>query len=187
MQAPAAAAVAPPPPPRPPAAAFLQALEALWCSGSDYLGVQPFQASSCMRLSDSGDYAVPVTAAPGHPPADLCCLVVRGLPCDFTRGGVTEALLGAAGYSAATGVTVVHERAGLAPTLPGVESGLAVLDTVVARVVVPQACAGLPLLPRILKGPGWQATRKLRPEVVPAGELMQCLCRQSAFTRRSPT
>ena len=262
MQAPAPAAALPPPPPppRPPPAPFLQALDALWRSDSDYLGAQPFQASGCMRLvmnfeevvlqagpevagepgsqqrtawvcglvhatmrqhddwlagiaasplrrhwhtlasvhavprrSDAaqqrfvaalqaqsipvqiggGDYAVPVTAVLGHLPADHCLLVIRGLPCQFALAGVAEALLGAAGYSAATGVTVVHERAGVAPTLGEVESGLPVLDTVVATVVVPQACANLPLLPRTLEGPGWRATLTLQLSVVPAGQLVQ--------------
>ena len=124
---------------------------------------------------DDQEFRVPVRAVLGHLPADHCRLVVRGLPAHCAVGGVTEALLQAAGYGAGSGVMVVHERAGVlaaAGLADDEEYGVPVFDTVVAVVLVPPLCAGLPMLPRTLVGGGWEATIGVETSVVPAGQLV---------------
>lgn len=118
------------------------------------------------------EFRLPVRAVLGSLPADHCQLVVHGLPPRFAVAGVTEALLRGAGYGAECGVAVLHERAGAAPTLDGTVSLVPVLDTVVAVVMVPPGCEGLPMLPRRLEGPGWQASLMVEDSVVPPGMLV---------------
>jgi hypothetical protein len=116
-----------------------------------------------------------VRAVLGHLPADHCRLVMRGLPAHCAVSGVTEAILQAAGYGAGSGVMVVHERAGVlaaAGLADDEEFSVPVFDTVVAVVLVPHTCAGLPMLPRTLVGAGWEAAIGVEVGVVPAGQLV---------------
>lgn len=146
------------------------------CAEAQRSFVAAVQSQSVSVQVADHEFAVPVRAVLGHLPADHCRLVVKGLPPNYAISGVTEALLQAAGYGSDSSVAVVHERAGLlsAAGLVGEEGefSVPVLDTVVAVVLVPRACAGLPMLPRTLAGSGWEASIVVEEGIVPTGQLV---------------
>lgn len=130
------------------------------------------QTQAVMVQVGGADVRVPVRAELGHLPRGCCRVVLRGLPPHLALQGVTEALLRAVGYSAASGVTVLHERAGVASGPGGTGYRVPLLDRVVAVVRVPREFAGLPLLPRSVADEGWRMSVTVERALVSVGQVV---------------
>ena len=105
---------------------------------------------------DDCHFRVPVAAVVGAMPADHVRVVIKGLPCDYARQGLLEALLGAAGYAPGDGCVVVSERGGLV-TLEGVTLSVPDLGVVVGVVKTPAGDPRLCRLPEAIAVDDWQA------------------------------
>lgn len=128
--------------------------------------------AQCVRVQVGDcEVVVPVRPVLATLPAEHVQLVVQGVPARYVRQGVTEALLAAAGLTAAAGWVVAHERAGCL-ALPGGElCAIPVLDTIVAVVAAPDV-AGLSSLPPFIEGDGWRATLAVRYGIVAARQVV---------------
>jgi hypothetical protein len=122
--------------------------------------------AQAVEVDDMGiRYRVPVKSSLSYLPPDQVQVVVRGLPPDWARQGVLEALLACFGYTAAGGFTVVHERAGLVSLPAGCDGVLPCLDTVVGVVATTPGDPYLRRLPGEIAGQGWVASLRVESSV----------------------
>ena len=94
---------------------------------------------------------VPVQPVAARLPPGCVTLEMRGVPDDCARHGFTAALIAAAGYGEATGVSVVHERASVLRGPTGETIDWPVFDMVVAVVAVPSHDPSLRRLPAAIE------------------------------------
>ena len=96
--------------------------------------------------------AIPAAPAVARLPPGHVQVTFRGVPFFYARQGFSEAMLAAAGYSAARGTCVAHERPGFQVGPDRVRlTGVPALDTVVSVVRTPPGDPALHQLPRGLQ------------------------------------
>lgn len=122
--------------------------------------------AQAVEVDDMGvHYRIPIKSSLSYLPPNQVQVVVRGLPPDWARQGVTEQLLGCFGYTAADGFSVVHERAGLVSLPAGCHGALPCLDTVVAVVATTPGDPHLRRLPGEIAGQDWVASLRVESSV----------------------